>query len=95
MLQTVTKTKKSFAVPIRLSFEEKYVLEEFSKKANLPLSTYIKSKLRPVIQTRLSQLSKTQILLDKIKSANISDKEIDLATEKGQEFRKNFKLTKN
>ena len=86
----VSKTR--FSVPISLNWGEKYVLDELSRESKLPLSTYIKSKLQPLIKPRLEKLSKTQILLGKIKTAKIDTKDIDLASKHGQEFRKKFKL---
>jgi len=87
---TVSKTR--FSVPISLNWGEKYVLDQLSKESSLPLSTYIKSKLQPLIQPRLKKLSKTKILLEKIKATKVDFKDIDLASKDGQEFRKKFKL---
>ncbi|MEI6729183.1 MAG: hypothetical protein WCK98_06090 [bacterium] len=92
MILTKTTAKKSFAVPIRLSMEEKYVLEEFSKEANMPLSTYIKSKLKPLMKTRLAKLNKTQILLNQLKQTKIDHSDLEKAMEYGAELRKSLKI---
>jgi len=89
-------TKKiRFLVPISLNWGEKYVLDKLSSEDNLPLSTYIKTKLQPLMKPQLDKLSKTIILLEKIKKAKISDKNVNLSVKSGEQFRKKFKLTSN
>ena len=96
MLQnTISKKTKtpSFSIPIRLNWNEKYVLEELSKENQMPLSTYIKTVLKPIMQPKLKKLNKSQALIDFIKSKNLKTSEIEESDTIGADLRKNFKLT--
>jgi hypothetical protein len=84
---------QTYSIPIRFSWEEKHALEQEAKKANLPLSTYIRKQMQSVIAPQIKNINKSTILISKLKLNKIEKNELEMAEKEMENFRKNFKLT--
>ncbi len=84
---------QTYSIPIRFSYEEKYILEQEARNLNMPLSTFIRSKIQQSIAPKLAGINKASILIAKLKQNKVSDKNITKADKVGKNFRKNFKVS--
>ena len=79
----------TYTIPIRFKQEDKLMLQQIASQNGVTLSAYIRNKVLDLP----NKPTKTQKLVNLVKSLNITDEEIDGAFEAGREMRKNFRAT--
>ena len=79
----------TYTIPIRFKLEDKIMLQQIATQNGVSLSAYIRNK----VLNLPNQPTKTQKLINLVKSLNISDEEINNAFEAGEGMRKDFRAT--
>lgn len=82
-------------IPIRFTYEEKYIIQSLAKEMNIPLSTFIKQEFLKLIQPKLLKMNKATIMFDRLENIKVSKNDIQKASIESKKFRKNLKITKD